>query len=137
MASGVAIKNQIQINNRTADALKKIGVISDKAIGEYADDVVMMAKRLLAEKTQGGTGKLESSIRHRKAGLLGVSGAHEVRTDAANSKGYGYGAAQEWGYMAHGRGGKGTGRRVKGKKFVVRAVFGMISRWSKGDRWKA
>jgi len=59
---------------------------------------------------------------------------YAVVTKAQNVRGYGYGAPQEFGWKRS-RGNK-SGKKVKGKHYIVRATFGMIKRWQRGERWK-
>jgi hypothetical protein len=122
------VQIQAQIRNRTGEALRKIGVTTDLALNEFTKDAKEMARALLRDKVGAeSTGKLASSIDDEKKGDL----KYAVLTTADNEKGYGYGAAQEWGWHP-----KGKGKKVKGKKFITRAVFGMIKRWARGERWR-
>lgn len=115
----------VTINSRISEALNRIGVHTDERIQEFAGDVTQMARALLRDKIKNASsGNLEASIKSDSNGMLKST----VRTDAQNRSGYGYGAAQEWGLK--------TTRKMKGKHFMKRAIFGMIKRWKRGERWR-
>lgn len=128
----MASKRLVKLNSRIGEAFKKIGGISDTALSEFSSDISKMARQLLKDKISDprSTGDLEASIvatRHKQL-------SYSVDTGPKNESGYGYGAAQEWGWKR--RSGKRKGKKRKGKAFIVRATFGMIARWKRGERWR-
>lgn len=123
----------VKLNSRIKQAFTQISQVSDRAVGEFSEDVSKMAAQLLRDKIKHpdrSEGKLASSTKSARHGELSYS----VVTDAQNDKGYGYGAAIHWGWRRGG--GKKKGKRVKGKMFIVRATFGMVKRWQRGERWR-
>lgn len=116
-----------QIKSRLDRAFRQIAEVTDGAVGEFSEDAAKMAKALLKDKAgAGSTGKLESSIHVVKRGEMEYS----IVMDAENTKRRGYGAPQDWGWHAR------NGRKMRGKKSIIRATFGMIKRWSRGEKWR-
>lgn len=116
------------IEDRTLEAINKLERITDKSVEGFTTDASKLAAQLLRDSTgDESTGALANSLGTSRKGKM----QYAVETDAANEKGHGYGAAQEYGYHP-----RGTGQKVKGKYFILRGTTGMISRWSRGEKWR-
>lgn len=122
-------KRLVKLNSRIAQAFKDIEKVTDAHVGEFAGDIAKMAKQMMRDKLKRSkktTGELVARTRAEKKGK-----SWSVTTNATNNQGYGYGAAQEWGWRM-----KRKGKKKKGRMTIVRATFGMIARWKRGERWR-
>lgn len=134
----------LQINSRIQKAFTQIAQITDNAVAEFTSDVAKMAAQLIRDdvkktKESRSTGKLASSVRPSKHGAL----LYSVDTTATNQAGYGYGAPQEWGWVnrrskrfKRNRKQSRKWQKKRGKHSIVRATFGMVKRWQRGERWR-
>jgi hypothetical protein len=116
-----------EIHSRLERAFRQIVQVTDGTVEGFSEDAAKMARALLRAKVSSeSTGKLEGSIHVVKRGEM----QYAIVMDAENTKGRGYGASVDWGHRAR------NGRKIKGKKSIIRATFGMIKRWSRGERWR-
>ena len=142
--SGSFDRQLLQINSRIQRAFTQIAQITDNAVAEFTSDVAKMSAALLKDATaktrnSRSTGRLAASIKPSHHGSM----LYSVDTTAVNQAGRGYGAAQEWGWVnkrskraKRNRNQARKWQKKRGKNFIVRATFGMVKRWQRGERWK-
>jgi hypothetical protein len=145
--SGKFDRQLAQINSRIQKAFVQISQITDNAVAEFTSDVAKMTAQLIRDDTKKtknsrSTGKLANSVRPSKRGAM----MYSVETTATNRAGYGYGAPQEWGWKnprskktkrtKESGGWKTRKAKMRGKHSIVRATFGMVKRWQRGERWR-
>lgn len=119
--------NDVQIIDKTADATRKITSIADRNARDLTEDTAKMVKAMMGDAfKKASTGALASSISTSRNGEMD----YELRTNAYNTQGVGYGAKQEWGW--HDR----SGKKRKGRHIILRATWGMRKRYERGEKWK-
>lgn len=124
-----ASQRLVKLNSRIKQAFTQVSQVTDRAVGEFTEDISKMAAQLYRDKIkhpERSTGALAGGVDAVKQG--------ENRYAVVNKTTDGHGAPQEWGWKR--RGGKRAGKKVKGKTAIVRATFGTIKRWQRGERWK-
>lgn len=129
----MASSRLVKLNSRIKQAFQNIEQISDKAVGEFAGDISKMAAQLYRDKTKHkdrSTGQLAGSVHVVKEGDT----RYAVVNKAFSKAGSAYGAPEEFGWKRPK--GKKAGKKVKGKQAIIRATFGMIKRWQRGERWR-
>lgn len=125
---------QVRIESRVRDALGKIVSLTDSNIRQFSEEAAKLAQGILGRQLIGSeesTGALQHSIEARVKGTMAAS----VVTTVENESGYGYGMAQEWGWKKPANA-RGKRKKVKGKHFVVKAIFGMLRKWRRGEHWR-
>lgn len=125
-----ASAGKVTIQDRTLAAIRKVGMITDRSVDDFTEESMKLSRQLLKDlvsKSKHSTGDLVNSMHTIKRGHMQYS----IVTEAHNPKGYGYGAAQEYGWHP-----KGGGKKVKGRFFIIRGTTGTIGKWKRGDRWK-
>jgi hypothetical protein len=154
-------QGQLKIASRVQAATAKIGIITRDKINEFTKDVAGMASALYAKtfrnraalavhsRPRKRTGTLEKSVRAESAQNATSKINAAVVATATNKDGHGYALAVEWGHKPVKPKGATAKRRTKknkaSKKLVktkgahamLRATFGIIGRWKRGNRWKA
>jgi len=117
----------MRMSDRTRQATRRIEAITGASIGEYTEDAVKMAAQLVSDSVgPRSTGALADSIEARQTKNMRFT----IRGRAKNEKGKGYTAAVEMGHH------KKNGTKVPGKRAIIRAIFGTMKRWQRGEKWR-
>jgi hypothetical protein len=108
-------------------AFRQIVQVSDGAVGGFAENSASMTRQLIRDAAgPESTGRLAASVHVEHVDEM----SYALIVDAPNQSGRGYGASQDWGWHAR------NGRKLEGKKSVIRATCGMIKRWRRGEKWR-
>ncbi|MCP4643708.1 MAG: hypothetical protein GY851_24895 [bacterium] len=112
---------QQRMQSAVDQAARAIGDASDEAVGGFAHDVSQMSAAILRDEV----GPNATGITAANISANGSNMNYELRVNPPG------GIAGYVEFNTHTR----SGATRQGKRFIIRAVFGMLGRWRNGGRW--
>lgn len=134
---------QVRMTSAIPKALAKITHITDGKLAEFADDAAHLAQAIVKSEIAGNvrnkkpmdrktpkrsTGRLERSIHSQHKGVMQYS---VVADPVPDGGGRSYGMPDEFGHRD-----KSGKKIVQGRFGLIRAIWGMVAKWKRGQRWE-